>query len=356
MPQLIECKKCDYITYNRKDFTRHESTRKHQLMTQKMTIGRGADFKRFVCEPCQFYSSDKYDFNRHLLTKKHCLKCDNVHPAYVPPSSVKEHVCELCSKPLASRQSLWRHRNACRLKMDEAAKNAQLDDQADLDMASGCTAICPVNQASPSMGMFMELLKQNQEFKELIMEQNNKIMELSQHNNTINNITNNTHNNQFNLNFFLNEKCKNALNLSDFVESIKLDFKSLENIGMSGYVEGVTRIFIDELKQLDIYKRPIHCTDIKRETMHIKEEDKWNKDTEENKHLKSMIRSVAHRNMSQIKKWQEEHKECEILDSDAYNLWMKIIEESLCSGDKTDSQIIRNLAKQVYIDRQNLLV
>lgn len=342
------CDFCNYSLINKNNFKRHLTTNKHLLniaraSAQPRVIPEAAEVDletwQYSCLSCKYGTNDKCNYNKHLLTKKH-LQFNAVNNVQ---SSLKN---ELYCASVSGNQSAH--------------------DSTVIQENQGAL-VC----ASPKDSVIIELLKQNQEFKELLIEQQKEMMEkqtelmkhqkeLAEQNSKLMvelahkdnlSITNNMQNNQFNLNFFLNEQCKNALNLSDFIDSIKVDYSSLENMGMAGYVEGITKIFVDELKQLDIYRRPIHCTDIKRETMHIKEEDKWDKDTEENLRIKRMIHEIAVKNMSQIKQWQEEHRECEVLDSNTYNLWFKIIKESLEQGGKADHKIIHNLAKYVYLDK-----
>jgi hypothetical protein len=207
---------------------------------------------------------------------------------------------------------------------------------------------------------FIELLKQNNEFKDFILEQNkefnnrfleqnNKIIELSQKENIVYNTTN-----HFNLNFFLYEKCKDAINIKEFIESIKLDFEDLEYVGCHGYVDGITKIFIDELKQLDLYKRPIHCTDLKREIIHIKEDNEWIKDNENHSNIKKVVEYIADKNWKMLALWQKEYPESAILDSRMYNMWLNIAKHSINPMDKYDKnnmEIVRNIVKNVYVNK-----
>jgi hypothetical protein len=203
--------------------------------------------------------------------------------------------------------------------------------------------------------MLTQLVKQNQEFQTMLLEQHKelaeKIEELSKVKNNV------TINNNFNLSVFLNEYCKDALNINEFANSIQISLKDLEYVGMYGYVEGITKILLNGLKQLDLYKRPLHCTDIKREVIHIKGDDnKWDTDNE-NQKVKHLICKVANKNVSMVSKWQEANPEYEDFDSRMYKLWSKIIKESINVGknsDKNDKFVLHNLAKNVYLDRKKL--
>ena len=179
-------------------------------------------------------------------------------------------------------------------------------------------------------------------------------------NNTTNNTTN-SHNKQFNIQFFLNEQCKNAINLSDFVENLNLNFDDLENVADRGYVEGITQIFMKGLKELDIYTRPLHCTDVKRETVHVRENSIWVKDTPDQAKIKAAIRRLAFRNVQQISLWNKEHPDYKVLDSNDFKRSFQIMKQSLGNTipggvEKNNDKITRNLLKAVYLDKQDPVI
>ena len=201
-------------------------------------------------------------------------------------------------------------------------------------------------------------MKENSELKNMMIEQQNIVLEIAK-NGTIN--TNNSHNNTnshnkaFNLQFFLNETCKDAMNISEFVESIQFQLSDLERVGEIGYVEGISNIIVKNLNKLDITKRPVHCTDKKRETMYIKDENKWEKD-EEQKKLRKMIKKVADKNARLLSKFTEkypDYKNYYSTDSDKYS---KIIVESMGGSGNNDlekeDKIIRNIAKNVVVEKE----
>jgi hypothetical protein len=207
--------------------------------------------------------------------------------------------------------------------------------------------------------IILELVRENKELKTMLVEQHKTMIELSQKpiiTNNSNNTHTNSHNKQFNLNFFLNEQCKNAINLSEFVENVKLGLSELENVADMGYVDGVTQIFMNGLKDMDIYKRPLHCTDIKREIMHVRENNIWIKDTPDQAKIKSAIRRIAFRNIQQISEWNKQHPESQILDTADFNRAFQIMRESLgdtCPGgvEKNNEKVARNIIKAVYVDK-----
>jgi hypothetical protein len=203
-------------------------------------------------------------------------------------------------------------------------------------------------------------MNENKELKEMLLEQNKQIIELSKEKNTIinNNTTNNTNNNQFNLQFFLNEQCKDALNLGDFVEQITLQLSDLDMIGRVGYVEGMSKIFLRNLKALDVFKRPIHCSDLKRETLYIKDKDSWEKENGENIKITRAIKEVEHKNIKQIPQWREENPSAEDTETKKHMEYQNILLEAMGGSTMEDDtkkreKIIRNIAKEVVIEKKS---
>jgi hypothetical protein len=298
--------------------------------------------KEFLCECCDYKCHKKDDMRRHFLSKKHAKCYTNAKNANFSPQTsaipqngiTKPFQCE-CKKGFLHYSSLARHKKKCNFT----------NDKTDL-----------------SNDNILELIKQNQEFKELIieqtrymLEQNQKIIELSK--NTNNNITNNTNNNchnknKFNLNFFLNEQCKDALNITDFVNDLKLQLTDLENVGMLGYTEGITKIFVNGLKKLDLHKRPLHCTDLKREVLYVKDKDAWEKENEENKKITNAINHISHKNIQQIPKWTEKHPHYKDSDSKQNDVYLQIVNQSMGSIEQSNvDKIIHNIAKEVVIEK-----
>ena len=174
----------------------------------------------------------------------------------------------------------------------------------------------------------------------------------------IHNTTNQT--NHFNLNVFLNEQCKHAISMMEFINSLQVGTDSVEYTGRYGYVDGITKIFMDGLRQLDVYKRPIHCTDLKRETLYIKENNTWEKDTQEKTKMRQALVTIAKKNMQQIQRWQSENPKCEIPESKEYILHLDIMHQSIGGGlgqaDKNNIKIIKNIAKEVIINRDQFRI
>ena len=251
-------------------------------------------------------------------------------------------LCEICNKKYKDYSGLWRHKKKCEHLCFEN-EIVQTNDIENTDTPN-------INSDS-----IMELIKQNQEFKQLIIEQNAKISELASKPTTINNVKNNR--TKFNLQVFLNDTCKNALNLTDFVNSLNLKLTDLEKIGTIGYVNGLSTIIINNLKALDINKRPVHCSDIKREIMYIKEENKWEKENDERENLKKAIKKIAHQNILQIPSWQKKHPGCELSNHKNNDDFLKIVNESMGALTEQENaeyinKIIKNVSKEVLIEKE----
>lgn len=293
----------------------------------------------FECKKCDYICYKQNEWNRHIATRKHInIDTESVN---INMQNKCKYICE-CGKEYAHRQSLSLHKKKCNTNMNmnmNMNKNTNMNNE----------------ELQHSNSIIFDIIKQNQEFKELIVEQNKKIIELSKNNsittNTYNNLT--TNNNKFNLNFFLNEQCKDALNITDFMQSIKLSLTDLENMGTLGFINGISNIFVKELKQLDVYKRPIHCSDLKRETIYVKDENIWEKENEEKDKFKKAIKHVAHKNMKQIFEWADANPSCKKSESCKNDQYMQILSESMISeeGDDQYNKIIKNVAKEVMIDK-----
>jgi hypothetical protein len=310
--------------------------------------------EKYFCEKCNFICSYKSDFTRHCTTRKH-LELTQLTNSLTDKTieHVTNHICSHCGKEYTSRVGLWKHTKVCK-RPEQDICIASPDDY--------------VGNNEPIQNYIMKLVEhnmllveQNQDFKQTLVDQSNKIMELAQHQNTTinNNTTNNnkTINTQFNLNVFLQEKCKDALNMSEFLETLQINPQSVEYTGTHGYVNGITKIFMDGLNQLDTYKRPIHCTDLKRETLYIKEEDKWEKDTEEKANFKKALDKVVNRNMAQVRHWEDENPRCKIPETDEYEFYFVIARQSLGGGDHTvtarnNDKIMKAVAGRVYLDKK----
>ena len=296
------------------------------------------NIKKFFCEDCDFSCSKKGDWHRHILRAKH-INLTNSNKSVTEKASKNINVCELCSKEYKSRNGLWSHKKICH-KINEQ----QL------------TTINPSNIITTEL--VLELIKDNKEMKQIILEQHNTIHNLVKNGtNQITNSHNNTNSNNktFNLQFFLNETCKDAMNIMDFVDSIKLQLSDLEKVGELGYTQGISNIITTNLKALDVTQRPVHCTDKKRETMYIKDEDKWEKEDEQNSKLKKMIRDVESKNIKLLPLFREKYPEYKNSSSKVSDKYDKIVLEAMGGAGNNDGEkedkIIHNISKCVVIDK-----
>jgi len=246
-----------------------------------------------------------------------------------------------------SRMGLWQHKQKCQ----EILINTNESKTEDSEMTN-----------MVSSDLVMHLIKENREFKELLIEQQQENQKLQSqlieavkdNGNTYNNNTINN-NQKFNLNFFLNTTCKDAMNMSEFIENMEINFKDIENIGKNGYVNGMTEIILTRIKELDVTKRPLHCTDLKRETMYIKDNDEWSKDTPENTKLRKTIGYVAKRNYATIPLWREKYPECQNWNDPKYDFCVDMMRNILGDiGEKQtrlDNKVIKNLSKHITVDK-----
>lgn len=280
--------------------------------------------KIFECKSCDFKCSKKSDWNRHLFTAKH-LNRINLEQISAKNSGI--FTCVFCSKEYKYRNSLWYHNKKC--KEPTVAE------------------VFANNNTQQITELMLKMIEQNQDLT-------HKIVELTKNSVSITNYTNVNSNNKFNLNVFLNEECKDALNISDFVSSLVVSVKDLEETARLGYTEGISKIFLNGLLNLSTHSRPIHCSDSKREVLYIKDQDKWEKDNDSNDKIKQAIKSIAYKNMKMIPEWIKEHPDYNDSYSKTNDKYLKIVMNSM-SGSTEEEQkkninkIISNIAKETMI-------
>ena len=302
----------------------------------------------FYCEKCNFKCSKNSDWNRHLLTRKHKMEIDGNN------WKSKNAVCKICEKTFKTASGLWKHEQKCSPVEEPSIEISEQSNKV------------------PDMNVFIDLLKQNQEFKEMMIEQSKQIQETQQENQElqkqlikavkvggqrIENQTNINNNNQrFNLNFFLNEQCKDAINMSEFIENMELDLEDLTETGRLGYVGGISRILINKLQELDVYKRPMHCTDMKRETLYIKDNNEWEKQADSKEKMTKIINTVANKNCKNIQRWTDQHPGYEVFDSPENMEYIHLTQTVLGGfGEDENRQyrdkIVRNVVKEILVNK-----
>jgi hypothetical protein len=276
---------------------------------------------KFICEPCDFKCCKNIEYSRHISTSKHIKHSQGYKNDIKTPikNSECEFRCDNCGNGYKFYSGLWRHKKIC-LQTD-----LHIEEPTDKEL-------------------IMLLVKQNTELLEVIKN--------GTHNTTNNN---NSHNKTFNLQFFLNETCKDAMNITDFVETIKIQLKDLIKVGEIGYVEGISNIITTNLQALDVTQRPIHCTDKKREVLYVKDDNTWEKENDEKTKIRKLIKSVANKNIKILPEFKEKYPDCKESDSKYSEQYNQLIIESMGgpgnNDDEKESKIIKNISNHVIIDK-----
>ena len=242
-----------------------------------------------------------------------------------------------------NRSGLYKHKKSCQVLEHKNELTNELREPE-------------LKKPDITIDLVLDLIKQNKDLQNCLLESHNKIVELSQNPSTINNTTNNTTNQQFNLNVFLNETCKDAMNISDFVNSLQLTTKDFENTGKLGFIEGITQIIISRMNSVDTTKRPMHCTDAKRETLYIKDDNVWEKEDDKKTKFKKVVNQIANKNLQQLNKWKEEHPDCIHLDTPDNIDFRKYYRVALGGGtneedEKFFEKIKRNVLKEIVVNK-----
>ena len=274
----------------------------------------------FYCKDCDFKCSKYSNFEQHLSTAKHKNRTNRTEK--MPKNAEKCFTCE-CGKVYKARNSLWYHKKKCDF-VEESEENIEKS--------------ATLTEKKIDANMVRDLIKQNRDLQDQL---------ITMANNKSDNITiNNTQNNKFNINLFLNEQCSNAINFTDFIERIEVSHKDLEKNAELGFVNGISKILMDNLKQLTLYERPIHCTDVKRETMYIKDHDQWQKD--EGEKITNAIQEVSRKSIRSLMDWKNDNPDYDGAESEFSNKCVAIQQQSL-AGDKKElyyQKVIHNLAKE----------
>jgi hypothetical protein len=276
----------------------------------------------FRCEFCDYTTCKKSSFDKHSFTLKHQFATKSTEKLL---KDAQKYNCENCSKSFQHRSGLWRHKKTCIVNSSLLV----MEDSKDI---------------------VLHLLNQNKQLQEQIIE---LCKDKSITNNTITNM-NNSHNKTFNLQVFLNETCKDAMNLTDFVDSLQIQISDLEKVGKDGFVAGISNIILKNLKALDVTMRPVHCSDQKRETMYIKDQNEWHNDSKElpeNQKLKKAIKQIAHKNICKIPEWKKLYPDCIYAESRKSDLYNHIMYEAMDHNEANSEKIIKKIAKEVGISK-----
>ena len=367
------CNCCHYNTCKTSSWKKHLDTAKHKMITNDNKGSENDNHSILSCQCGNIYTQ-KSNLSRH---KKVCkmITNDNIGSEKVANTILS---CQ-CGKIYTQKTNLSRHKKVCKMitndnKGSEKVANTILSCQCGNTYTQKsnlsrhkklCKFIIPENKNELTKDELIkqliiqnqQLIFENKDFKNFMFEQNNKLIDLASKPSYINNNCNNK-NQQFNLQFFLNEKCKNAMNMSDFIDSIQIGDNELEDIGKLGYIQGISNIFIKGLKDLDETMRPLHCNDIKRETLYIKDNDVWNKDDNQKK-IRNAIAMIAHKNFKYIPLWTHSHPEAFDVTTKKNELYNRIANQvttAITPDDDTGiNKIIHNVACKVVIHKDNTL-
>ena len=300
--------------------------------------------EKIICEDCNFVSSKKSDYERHLLTRKHKILTNT----YKKNAENAEYIC-VCGKQYKHRQSLHNHRIRC--NFEKNLENSDIVQNMEKDEKESETGIMEkiknveneVQNSNDYKEMFMEMMKQNHKLQQQMVELIPQVK---------GNTTNNTMNN-FNINLFLNEQCKDALNIMEFVNSLTIELADLERTGTHGFADGISNIFVKAIQNLDITKRPIHCTDLKREVLYVKDNETWDKDSEDKQKIKGAIHTLKQNNIRKIGEWVQENPESQEMNNPKNDMYMNMLHENTGNQDKSIPKIIKNVAKNVVLPKDD---
>ena len=313
-------------------------------MIQSDTKKTSKNSQEYICIFCDFICSKRGDYNRHILRPKHVEMTQMIQNDTKKTSkNSQKYICK-CGSIYKHHSGLYRHKKIC--KFDNSMTNSitNMKEEEYFKMSNSVT----------DKDLIIMLIKQNTDLVKETNEFKNIMMEVIK-NGTNNTTHTNSHNKSFNLQFFLNETCKNAMNITEFVDSLKLQVSDLEKVGELGYIEGISSIIVKNLKEMDITQRPVHCTDKKRETIYIKDENKWEKD-DENKKMHKMVRRIADKNVRLLPNFKEKYPDYNKASSKISDKYNKIIIESMGGqGDndfEKEEKIIKKITKEIMVEKE----
>jgi hypothetical protein len=321
----IYCKICNYTAKRLSNFKVHLKTQKHI----KAEAEYGSHLTKYICEVCNLHTNSKSDYISHINTKKH----------------IEIAAAAAVSKDTNTTVSVTN------IQKNDECNN--LVEYKDKDTITANTFIDWIQQNKDFQKSIIEFcIKQNVEMQAHMMEFCKTVQ--NQNNTVINNNSNTNNTQNFNIQIFLNETCKDAVNINEFIESLKIDTNVIEYIGKEGYVDGMTKIFFDGLGQMEVCRRPIHCTDVKRETFYIRDDNKWMRDNDNNRIIKAINR-VVRKNQGQLRMWREQNPRCEIVNTPEYEFHLTIMMQCIGGGMNKEltnnRKIIKNLAKFTMIEK-----
>ena len=307
------------------------------------TIQTSKNINIFVCDNCHFTCSKKGDYNRHLLTLKHVL-ATNSNTHYIKNINML-HICDTCNKEYNDRTGLWRHKKKC---------NTQINT-----IPTTSSTQVGKNEFHVDKELLIKMLLKNQDVMENVISKNQEVMEKMMEmmpqmgNNSHNTNSHNTTNNQFNIQMFLNEHCKNAMNLADFIETLPITAATYDSTIENGLTKTITNMITSGLSKLDILERPIHCTDATRKTLYVKESNIWEKDTELLK-VVTGITKLIRKKRTLISRWKEVNEGWDTIERKQIKFTELVcnIMTDIEYDEKETGKIVRSISKTVYLDNE----
>ena len=307
--------------------------------------------KKYGCEYCNYECSKESDYTKHIFTRKH-LKNMNGNDMEIAENnnSLIDFKCIRCNKQYKTNSGLWKHQKLCTLIENNIIQNENENETITITDSSSNEFKMLTSLVLELVKSNTELQKQNHDFQKQMMDVYHKIQPI---NTTNTNTTINANNNKtFNLNFFLNEQCKDAMNLSDFVKSVQLTLPDLEKVDEEGYVNGMSNLIIAKLNELDIYKRPVHCSDSKRDTMHVKDEDKWEREDPDFSKLTVAVKDIEKKNFLLLNDYKEKYPDCLDLESIHNDKYLHMMMTLAASGENEYKKVVKKMAKTVIIEKE----
>jgi len=323
-------------------------------MTTKNEQNEQTNKNTFYCEICDYNCFKKYNYDRHILTTKHKKQQNSTKTTKNEDlEQNNKYMCNNCNKIYKDRAGLWRHKKKCVENNKEDFSKNEFKILTNL-------VIEVIKQNQELISQNNEFQKQNNEVHKQNQELQKNVIEVMKNGtNTTNNINSNinSNNKSFNLNFFLNETCKNAMNIMDFVDSIKIQLSDIESIGELGYVNGISKLIIKHLNALEENMRPVHCSDPKRESLYVKDANVWEKEDPDNKKIKKAIKYISHKNICALPEWKAKYPDCIYSDSKKSDQYNHIVVEAMGGSGDNDSEkadkIVKKIAKVVTIDKNS---
>ena len=348
---LYYCNECVICTSNRADYNKHIQTKKH-----RNNLKKEGNISVVVPNNTNIYIPNEPDTNTNTNANVSLNVSDIPIKHYDEDDSKKlfnkNKQCKYCGVGYSYLSGLSRHIKKCSGVYNSNSKVLiQQNNTGDTNTNINSIINILLHENAEFKQMIVDVMKNNQETS-------NKVIELCK--NSQSSITNNIYNhkgdnNTFNLNVFLNEKCKDAMNMTDFVNTIEVTMDDMENVGRRGYIEGISSIFIDNLKNTEINKRPIHCSDRKREVLYVKDADRWERDDVNSHKLKHAVLVVEQKHMGLVNKWADEHPGCEKSDNRSNNLYMNICRNVTDGDDDKILKVVKNIAKETVIEKDALM-